>query len=105
MELSIEILGYENIDIAIAAYSNALAFNPWLDRFPFLIQQVAPILIEGNLFISDRTANLLPISAKFARNWILLAFSGGHPLTICGEWNGFDFFPLSIWVEGKHHIA
>jgi len=90
--------------MAIAAYSNALACNPWLERFPFLIQQVVPILIEGSLFVSDRTS-LIPTSKRFERNWTLLALSGGHPVTIFGEWNGFDFFPLSIWIEGKFHSA
>jgi hypothetical protein len=100
-----DILGSETIDIAIAAYSNALACNPWLERFPFLIRAVVPILIEGQMFLSDRNFSLIPISARFERKWILLALSGGHPLTICGEWNGFDFFPLSMWVEGKLHLA
>jgi hypothetical protein len=97
-------LGYETIDMAIAAYSNALGCNPWLERFPFLIQQVVPILIEENLFVSDRTS-LIPISRRFERIWNLLALSGGHPVTIFGEWNGCDFLPLSIILNGRFYIT
>jgi len=96
-------LGYETIDLAIAAYSNALTHNPWLERFPFLIQQVVPILIDGDAFICDRSTRMIPIAKSFERIWTLLALSGGHPVTIFGEWNGYDFLPLSIWMEGKFY--
>ena len=94
----------ETIDLAIASYSNALVQNPWLERFPFTLQQVIPVHKEGKWFIRDRAANLLPISSRFERGWTLLALSGGHPVTIFGEWNGNDFYPLSIWTEDKFHI-
>ncbi len=96
--------GSETIDLAIASYSNALVQNPWLERFPFTLQQVIPVHKEGKWFIRDRAAHLLPVSSRFERGWTLLALSGGHPVTIFGEWHGSDFYPLSIWAEGKFHV-
>ena len=79
--------------------------NPWLERFPLTLQQVIPLHQEGKWFIRDRDANLLPISSRFERGWTLLALSGGHPVTIFGEWNGNDFYPLSIWAGEKFYVA
>jgi hypothetical protein len=31
----------------------------------------------------------------------LLALSGGHPLTLCGEWDGRTLLPLSVWQDGR----
>ncbi|WP_271254640.1 SWIM zinc finger family protein [Pseudanabaena sp. Chao 1811] len=100
-----DLVGYATIDLAIASYSSALVKNPWLERFPLTLQQVIPIHNEGKWFIRDRAANLLPISARFERGWTILALSGGHPVTIFGEWNSNDFYPLSIWVGEKFYVA
>jgi hypothetical protein len=100
-----DIDGYETIDLAIASYSSALVKNPWLERFPLTLQQVIPIHKEGKWFIRDRAANMLPISPRFERGWTLLALSGGHPVTIFGEWNDNDFYPLSIWVGDRFYVA
>jgi hypothetical protein len=27
--------------------------------------------------------------------------SGGHPLAVCGEWDGRMLLPLSVWHEGR----
>jgi hypothetical protein len=98
-------IGYETIDVAITSYSKALVKNPWLERFPLTLQQIIPVHQEGKWFIRDRAANLLTISPRFERGWTLLALSGGHPITIFGEWNGNNFYPLSIWVGDKFYIA
>ncbi|MBD2178298.1 SWIM zinc finger family protein [Pseudanabaena sp. FACHB-1998] len=98
-------LGSETIDLAIASYSRALVKSPWLERFPFTLQQVIPIHKEGKWFIRDRAANLLLMSSRFEHGWTLLALSGGHPVTIFGEWNGNDFYPLSILVGDKLYVA
>jgi hypothetical protein len=95
--------GCEAIDAAIAAYINAIARNPWLERFPMSIQNVIPIQIESAWSIRDRAGKLLPIPNHFERNWSLLALSGGHPITIFGEWNGRYFSPLSIWTNQEFY--
>jgi len=91
--------------MAIASYSQAIAQNPWLERFPLTLQQVTPIHQEGKWFVRDRNDNLLPISSRFERGWTILALSGGHPIALFGEWNGNNIYPLSIWVEDKFYVA
>jgi hypothetical protein len=46
---------------------------------------------------------VLPISPAFDRGWHLLALSGGHPVTLFGEWDGDQFLPMSVWVEDVFH--
>ncbi len=31
--------------------------------------------------------------------WTLLAVSGGHPVTVAGEWHAETLLPLTVW----HH--
>jgi len=33
--------------------------------------------------------------------WKLAALSGGHPISILGEWNGGSFLPLNAIAEGR----
>ena len=49
------------------------------------------------LIIKDIKGQLMPI-AKISESaqWKLLAVSGGHPISLFGEWNGIYFEPISI---------
>ena len=33
--------------------------------------------------------------------WHLLALSGGHPLDVFSEWDGFSFWPLTVLADGR----
>ena len=35
----------------------------------------------------------------FSSGWVLLAESGGGPLTVFGEWDGETLRPLSAWTD------
>jgi hypothetical protein len=37
----------------------------------------------------------------FSAGWRLLALGGGTPLTVFGEWNGEEFWPLGAWTAGR----
>jgi hypothetical protein len=45
----------------------------------------------------------LPLAGK--PPWKLLAVSGGHPVDLCGEWDGRRLRPLSIVHEGQYRAA
>jgi len=93
--------GYPNIDSAIAAYAQALACNPWLDLFPMLLTNVLLMQTESGWLVRDSANNTLPISSRFEKGWNLLAVSGGHPVTLFGEWDGDTFLPLGARAEKK----
>ena len=52
-------------------------------------------------FLRDAAAKLLPCHPGFIETWRLLACSGGSPLTVFGEWNGQQFWPLVSWRDGQ----
>ncbi len=86
----------------LEAYAEALAQQPWLGILPAVLAEVTPVRGEAGVgWLRDQAANRLPITAGFNEGWRLLALSGGAPLTVFGEWNGQQFWPLSAWTDGR----
>jgi hypothetical protein len=91
-----------NLLQARAAYATALALNPWLERFPFLLQNVVPLDRSGERgLVRDEENRLLPIAPYFEQHWELIALSGGQPVQLFGEYDGEQFLPLSVWVNER----
>ncbi|HWQ35078.1 MAG TPA: SWIM zinc finger family protein [Blastocatellia bacterium] len=87
---------------AVEAYAAALARNPWLERFPFVLQSVVPLRDEaGRWLVRDEQNHALPIHPGFERGWELLALGGGRAIDLAGEWDGDSLLPLSVRVEGR----
>jgi hypothetical protein len=91
--------GYASIDAALAAWADALARMPWLERFPLVLENVVPVQHHGGWALRDAHNRLLPCAPQFAQPWRLLALSGGHPLLVAGEWNGSSLLPLGAFTE------
>lgn len=66
--------GWMTIEEAFAAHGDALARDPWLDRWPVLLRSV--VACEGGL--RDAAGRLLPLRG-LAADWRLVALSGGRP--------------------------
>lgn len=93
--------GYSAIAEMIKAYAHALSCNPWLEQFPVPLVAVIPIHHNGLWFVRDLAGHQLPLIPRFERGWQLLALSGGHPLSLFGEWNGEYLLPLSVGVSSQ----
>ena len=79
-------------------YAEALARQPWLELWPATLAEAVPVRGEADIWLlRDATAHLLPCHPGFADRWRLFALSGGWPLTVFGEWNGQQLWPLSTW--------
>lgn len=81
-------------------YASALAVHPWLREWPAALTQVQPVRQpDGNWLLYHATeGGALPL--RFTDDnapWQLLAQSGGHPITLFGEWDGRAFRPLRSW--------
>lgn len=83
----------------LSDYADALARQPWLREWPAAVAQVVPTRQpDGRWVLHHPEDGALPL--RFADDdapWQLLAESGGHPLTLFGEWDGRAFRPLSSW--------
>jgi hypothetical protein len=80
-----------------------LAENPWVLQVPIVLTDVRPFKDEfDNYFLLDKDHKILPLANLRARViWRMLAMSGGHPVTVIGEWNGASFEALSLWKDNK----
>ncbi|MEM6430792.1 MAG: SWIM zinc finger family protein, partial [Deinococcota bacterium] len=90
----------DDILSATEGYANALACQPWLERYPMLLTKVQPVPDTEQWYVTDRTYRL-PLVSRSKRIWSLLALSGGHPLDLFGEWNGRSLEPLAASVNGE----
>jgi hypothetical protein len=88
-----------------ASYGNALAANPWLERWPLLIGPVRLAQSEQRWVVTDEDGRWLPIHAGFTSSWQYLALSGGQPFSMFGVWDGTALMPLSIQQDGTLLIA
>ena len=79
-------------------YADALAHQPFLDSWPAILSDVVPDAAGRSLRCAG---GMIPLDAGFRHHLHLAALSGGHPLTLVGEWDGEAFLPLSGWHEGR----
>lgn len=93
----------ESIDDALAAYAAAVGADPWVRSWPVLLRDVVPTVSGEQWRAVDAGGVSVPIGigTDDARPWTLLAISGGHPVTLVGEWNGSAVFPVAVFSQGQ----
>jgi hypothetical protein len=96
-----QIGGFASIIKAAGAYAAAIAAAPWIERWAYPIHDVIPVRSGDDWGLCDQNNRFLPIAPGFGRGWELLALSGGHPISVMGEWDGARFTPLSVLAEGR----
>jgi hypothetical protein len=79
----------------LADWAAALARDPWLTEWPALLAGV-PAAAGGRWYLVDRSGAALPLAGQEPL-WPLLAVSGGHPVTVAGEWGPAGLTPLTAW--------
>lgn len=92
--------GEQQIEQLLTGYAAILGANPWVERVPFVLRNVVPSYQARQWALADAYGSSLPIAPYWQGGWQLLAVSGGSPLDLLGEWNGYDLFPLSALVDG-----
>ncbi len=90
----------------LASWADAIAADPWLTNWPALLDGT-PVAAEVDSgkpwhFVgADGTA----VPLRYADSlWTLLAVSGGHPVTVAGEWQPDGLVPLTVW-HGDQAVA
>jgi hypothetical protein len=89
---------YPTFAAALEACSDALGKNPFLETFPMALANVRLIRSSDGLRALDADDRLLPLKARNAGDWSwqALALSGGHPMSLFGEWDGESLSLLSM---------
>ena len=89
-----------DLDTVLDTHARALAAQPFLERQPVLLGGLAPDANARHVVREPQGRRIL-LHPSF-RHWPhLLALSGGHPLAVCGEWDGRTLMPLSVWSDGR----
>ncbi len=96
-EPMLQMPGWLTIEEAFAAHGDALARDPWLDRWPVLLRSV--VASEGGL--RDAVGALLPVRRQ-AVDWRLVALSGGRPIGVMGELEEGMLRPLAAVADGRY---
>ncbi len=91
-----------DLEAAQAQYAQALALSPWVSAFPLLLAEVVPAhdAATEQFYLIDNAHRALPIPATTA-TWKLLALSGGHSLTVFGEYDGRLLVPMAAVDGGR----
>jgi hypothetical protein len=80
-----------------AEYATALAADPWLAEWPVVLGGVVPVRAGEGWGLAD-AGGVVALSAS-SPPWPLLAASGGHPVTVSGEWQpATGFHVLMTWA-------
>jgi hypothetical protein len=88
------------VDAAMREYAAALAADPWLERWPMVLDGVVPVEAGRSWSLVDETGGL-PVDPAVGAPWRLVAAAGGRPLTVAGEWSATGLRPLSAWVGDR----
>ena len=88
-------------DIAgmLSEYAEVLGRDPWSTGWPVLVRAV-PLSMGGRWLLSDGQWTI-PMVESEADRWRLLAVSGGHPVTVMGEWCPRGLLPLTVWFRDR----
>ncbi|GAA3580046.1 hypothetical protein GCM10022222_76060 [Amycolatopsis ultiminotia] len=89
----------DSITEALSAYREALAADPWLDRWPVLLSRVSPARRPDGWAVSDEDGLALPLAAA-VDPWPLLAAAAEGSVTLAAEWTNAGLWPLTCWYRG-----
>jgi hypothetical protein len=93
------------IDALLDRHAEALARQPWIDRFPAALGGVVPALAgdaaADRFQVIDAARRAVPLAR--GGHWKLFAVSGGHPVDLFGEWDGRALLPLGALADGSYH--
>ena len=86
------------LDDALRSWAAALAADPWLGSWPVVLAGVVPCPPDGGdgWRLADAAGAALPLAPVAGDPWRLLAASGGHPVTVGGDWTPAGLVPWCV---------
>jgi hypothetical protein len=90
-----------SVEAYLGTVASALAQQPWLDRFPCVLADVVVAYAGERWLAQDSSGAALPLHPGM--HWMLLALSGGRPVTLAGVWNGEYLDPIGVMAGGHYH--
>ncbi|OAV42632.1 hypothetical protein [Lewinella sp. 4G2] len=94
------LIGYETLEHLTSNYQKALALNPWLYSYPVYLTAFHPQFTGRRFELISGKGEVLAVSTNFENKYSLLAESGGGPISLFGEFNGYHFKPMALVSQG-----
>ena len=92
----------QGISELLDSYASALGRQPWLRQWPAALGPVLPTPLPDGRWLLHHATEPLALPLRIVDEevaWQWLAFSGGQPLTLFGEWDGQAYLPMISWTE------
>ncbi len=86
---------------AMREYAEALAADPWLERWPMVLAEVTPARAGKGWCVAATDGTGIPLDPAVGAPWRLVAAAGGRPVTVAGEWTAAGLRPLSACVDER----
>jgi SWIM zinc finger len=86
----------------LACWAAALAADPWLDSWPAVLD-ITPARTPVRA-VCDGDGDAVPLHPDAGHCWTLFALSGGHPVTVAGEWTPRGLWLLTAWDEAGRAV-
>lgn len=97
------LMAYPDLETVLQKYAAALVLNPWLSRFPCLLENIIPLYGGDHFLLVDLNKKVVVANVKEVAGWTMFSISSGKPITLFGEWDGKAFHPLSIF-KGQRYV-
>jgi hypothetical protein len=89
---------------ALSGAAAMLSVDLWADTLPLAVKTVTVLPAGGAQgrpwLLRDNVGQAMPVASSPEVRWRLLALSGGRPIDVAGEWDGFAFTPQAAGVAG-----
>ncbi len=93
------LVGYTSFVNMRANYQKALTFNPWLYAYPVYLQEVRPAKHGPDKVLLDAEGEVIHFHTDYQNFYTLLAISGGGPMSLFAEFDGYRLLPLGVVSE------
>ena len=68
-----------------------------MERIPVAVSNLVPDISGGTWMMRDASDQVLGLQPNYQHLMPLLAVSGGHPMTVFGEFDGQSLLPLRFY--------
>lgn len=85
---------------ALEEQARAVGADPFARAWPVVLAEVVPVRDESGWYLAESDSTAVPIAVADGEPWRLLGLSGGHALTVVGEWTADGLVPVAALQDG-----
>lgn len=95
----LQLNGLENLQDLVRIYGQLLSEHPWVRDYPFFLTGIIPQPRKSSWVLVDEARRSVPLNVSEPNAWRMLAYSGGHPISLFGLWDGGQFRAEALLTE------